>query len=204
MPLGGGHGIFNAMEPSRELLPPLGRLRKLTAAEFMRMVDVGVIAEHERLELIDGVLCRKTPRGVPHARAIQVLSYLLIQQVSEQQDVRVQLPLQLGEHSVPEPDLAVVTREEGARRDTHPQRALLVIEVARHSLREDRATKGALYARHGIPEFWIVDVERQRVEVYRQPDPETESYAERTTVSGGEALACQSVPELRVPLETVW
>lgn len=192
------------MEPSRELLPPPGRLRKLTASEYMQMVDVGVVGKHERLELLDGVLCRMTPQSVPHARIIQVLSRLLFKQVSEQYDVRVQLPLQLGEYSVPEPDIAVVSREEGARRDTHPQHALLVIEVARHSLREDRATKGALYARHGLPEFWIVDVERQRIEVYRQPDPETEAYSERITVSGAEVLACQAVPELRVPLESLW
>jgi Uma2 family endonuclease len=192
------------MEPSRELLPPLGRLRKLTAAEFMRMVDVGILPEHERLELIDGVLCQMTSRGVPHARVIQELGQLLFEALGRRYSARVQLPLQLGGFSVPEPDLAVVTREEGARRDTHPRQALLVIEVARHSLREDRATKGALYARHGIPEFWIVDVERQRVEVYRQPDPETEAYAERTTVSGAEVLACQSVPELRIALEALW
>jgi Uma2 family endonuclease len=145
-----------------------------------------------------------TPQSVPHARAIQLLSRLLFKQVSEQHDVRVQLPLQLGEYSVPEPDVAVVSREEGARRDTHPQQALLVIEVARHSLREDRATKGALYARHRVPEFWIVDVERQRIEVYRQPDPETEAYSERITVSGAQVLECRAVPELRVPLETLW
>lgn len=168
------------------------------------MVDVGVLGEHERLELLDGVLCRMTPQSVPHARAIQVLSRLLFEQVSKLYSVRVQLPLQLGEYSVPEPDIAVVSREEGDRRDTHPQHALLIIEVARTSLREDRATKGALYARHGIPEFWIVDVERQRVEVYRSPDPETESYAERTTVGGSELLACRAVPELRIPLDAVW
>ncbi len=203
-PTGDWHYISNVMEPSRELLPPPGRLRKLTASEYMRMVDVGVFGKHERLELIDGVLCRMTPQSVPHARIVQELGQLLIEQLLRRYTVRVQLPLQLGEYSVPEPDIAVVSREEGARRDTHPQQALLVIEVARHSLREDRATKGALYARHRIPEFWIVDVERQRIEVYRQPDPETEAYSERITVSGAEVLACRVVPELRVPLEPLW
>jgi Uma2 family endonuclease len=53
-------------------------------------------------------------------------------------------------------------------------------------------------------EFWLVDVERQKVEVYRQPDPETEAYAERTTVGASEVLGCLSVPELRVPWAKVW
>ncbi|HEX8436327.1 Uma2 family endonuclease, partial [Archangium sp.] len=128
----------------------------------------------------------------------------LFRQLSEQHDLRVRLPLQLGERSVPEPDIAVVGREEGERRDSHPRHALLVIEVARESLREERTTKGALSARHGLPEFWLVDVDRQRVEVYRAPDAETEAYTERTTVGGSEVLSCRSVPELRVPLADIW
>jgi Uma2 family endonuclease len=176
----------------------------LTAAEYLRMVDAGFFGEHERVELLEGVLCQMSPQSVPHARIIQALSWLIIRQLGEHTRVRVQLPLQLGQHSVPEPDIAVVTQQEGDRRDSHPQQALLVIEVARASLREDRATKGTLYARHGIPEFWLVDVERQKVEVYRQPDPETEAYAERTTVGASEVLGCLSVPELRVPWAKVW
>ncbi|MCY1083085.1 Uma2 family endonuclease [Archangium lansingense] len=100
------------MEPSREPPLPAGRLRRLTAAEYMWMVDAGVFGEHERLELLDGVLCKMSPQSVPHARIIQVLSRMLFRQLSEQHDLRVQLPLQLGELSVPEPDLAVVESKE--------------------------------------------------------------------------------------------
>jgi Uma2 family endonuclease len=116
----------------------------------------------------------------------------------------VQLPLQLGDFSVPEPGLAVVSREEGTRRGPHPRGAALAIEVARKSLRADRSTKGALYARHGIAELWLVDVERQRVEVYRKPDADSAAYAERTTAQTGDILSSQSVPGLRIPLESVW
>ncbi|HZI03016.1 MAG TPA: Uma2 family endonuclease [Archangium sp.] len=192
------------MEPSRAPLLPAGRLRRLTVAEYMRMVDAGVFGEHERLELLDGVLCQMSPQSVPHARIIQVLGRLLFRQLSEQHDLRVQLPLQLGELSVPEPDLAVVERKESERRDSHPRHALLVIEVARESLREDRLTKGALYARHGIPEFWLVDVDRERVEVYRAPDSETEAYTERITVGRSEVLSCRCAPGLSVPLADIW
>ncbi|WP_224368763.1 Uma2 family endonuclease [Hyalangium versicolor] len=192
------------MEPSHESLPYATRLRRLTATEYMRMVDAGVFAERERLELIDGVLCRMSPQSVLHARIIQMLSGLIFRQLSAQHVLRVQLPLQLGEFSVPEPDLAVVTREEGARRDSHPQNAELLIEVARNSLREDRTTKGALYARHGVAEFWLVDVERQRVEVYRQPDVDSAAYAERTTAQAGDVLTAQSVPGLGIALDSIW
>jgi Uma2 family endonuclease len=76
--------------------------------------------------------------------------------------------------------------------------------VARNSLGEDRSTKGALYARHGVAEFWLVDADRQRVEVYRKPDVDSAAYAERTTVQAGEVLISQAVPGLRVPLDSVW
>ena len=192
------------MESSLESLPYASRLRRLTATEYMRMVDAGFFGERERLELIEGVLCQMSPQSVVHARIIQMLGALIFPQLSAQQLLRVQLPLQLGELSVPEPDLAVVSREEGTRRDSHPRHALLVIEVARGSLREDRTTKGALYARHGIPEFWLMDVERQRVEVYRQPDVESAAYSERTTVQPSDVLTSQAVPRLSIPLKDIW
>jgi Uma2 family endonuclease len=192
------------MEPSHEPLPYTARLRRLTATEYMHMVDAGVFGERERLELIDGVLCRMSPQSVLHARIIQMLSGLIFPQLSAGHLLRVQLPLQLGDFSVPEPDLAVVSREEGERRDSHPRSAELIIEVARNSLREDRSTKGALYARQGVAEFWLVDVERRRVEVYRKPDMESAAYAERTTAQAGDVLTSQAVPGLRIPLDSVW
>jgi len=192
------------MESSLESLPYASRLRRLTATEYMRMVDAGFFGERERLELIEGVLCQMSPQSVVHARIIQMLGALIFPQLSAQQLLRVQLPLQLGELSVPEPALAVVSREEGTRRDSHPRHALLVIEVARGSLREDRTTKGALYARHDIPEFWLMDVERQRVEVYRQPDVESAAYSERTTVQPSDVLTSQAVPRLSIPLKDIW
>lgn len=192
------------MEPSFEPLPYASRLRRLTAAEYMRMVDTGLFGEHERLELIEGVLCQMSPQSVVHARIIQMLGALIFPRLSAQHLLRVQLPLQLGELSVPEPDLAIVSREEGTRRDSHPRNALLVIEVARGSLREDRTTKGALYARHGIPEFWLVDAERQRVEVYRKPDVESSAYSERTTVQASDVVTAQAVPGLSIQLKDIW
>lgn len=193
------------MEPSFEPLPYASRLRRLTAAEYMRMVDAGFFGEHERLELIEGVLCQMSPQSVVHARIIQMLGALIFPRLSTTKHLlRIQLPLQLGELSVPEPDLAVVSLEEGNRRDSHPRHALFVIEVARNSLREDRTTKGALYAHHGITEFWLVDVERQRVEVYRQPDAESSAYSERTTAQADDVLTSQAVPGLSLPLKDIW
>jgi Uma2 family endonuclease len=83
--------------------------------------------------------------------------------------LRGQAPLALDEHSEPESDIAVV---EGAIRDfvsAHPQTAVLVVEVADSTLQYDRTTKARLYARNSIPEYWIVNLQERRLEVYRHP-----------------------------------
>jgi Uma2 family endonuclease len=195
---------IETMEFSHDSLPYMTRLRRLTASEYMRMVDAGVFGARERLELIEGVLCSRSPQSVVHARIIQMLSGLIFPQLAAQYLLRVQLPLQLGELSVPEPDLAVVSRDEGIRRDSHPRSAMLLIEVARNSLREDRSTKGSLYARHGVAEFWLVDATRQRVEVYRKPDMDSAAYAESITAQGNDVLTSRAVPGLSIPLDSIW
>jgi Uma2 family endonuclease len=96
--------------------------------------------------------------------------------------VQVQAPLALGTDSEPEPDVAVIS---GSRRDyaEHPQAALLVIEVADSSLRFDRQVKGPLYARAGIPEYWIVNLVDRTLEVYRQPEQRDDAWDYRLVQS---------------------
>jgi Uma2 family endonuclease len=86
--------------------------------------------------------------------------------------VRIQDPIALDDESVPEPDVAVVRGRHVDYRDAHPARAALIIEVAESSLAFDRKQKGSLYARGGIEDYWIVNLEEHVVEVYRDPSPD--------------------------------
>ena len=81
----------------------------------------------------------------------------------------VLLPLALDEDSEPEPDVAVVPRDPRAYRDGHPTGAALIVEIADASYRIDHAYKASLYARAGVPEYWIVDLARETLEVHREP-----------------------------------
>jgi Uma2 family endonuclease len=128
------------------------------------------------------------------------LNRLLVRALDDGFKVLTQLPLTLDDDSEPEPDLAVVRAQDGASVTRHPGTALLVIEVAGDSLRFDRRTKAALYARTGIPEYWIVNLEETSIEVYR--DPETASGVHRQTlvVRRGETLTAVAVPAVRVDL----
>jgi Uma2 family endonuclease len=184
--------------------PTTVRQRRLTVDEYHRMIQARIVHEDEPLELVDGLLVSMTPQGVPHARVIQRLNRALIDALGPEYAVRPQLPLTLGVSSEPEPDLAVVEREEAEAIDHHPRTALLVIEVGGDSLRYDRTVKAALYAGAAIPEYWIVDVEKRCVEVHREPEAPARRYRTVLTLGSGDTATCESVPRLSVALQALF
>lgn len=96
-------------------------------------------------------------------------------------------------------------RADDARsNDEHPHTAQLVIEVARASLNTDRTLKGALYARFGVPEYWIVNLKDACVEVYRDPDTRAGRYRTAATLGPTDVLSCTSVPGLSVALSDLF
>jgi len=174
------------------------RLRPISVGEYHRMIEAGILDEDEKVQLIDGMLVAMTPQGRPHAFVIQELNRLLVRALGDDFKVLIQLPLTLGEASEPEPDLAVVRAQDATSSKSHPATALLVIEVAGDSLHFDRRTKGALYARTGIPEYWIVILEDASIEVYRDPEPASGAYRQTLVVRRGETLTAVAVPGVHV------
>src|SRR5262245_24200913 len=156
--------------------------RRFTVEEYHRMIQAGILDEDEHVELLEGVITSMSPQSGPHARSIQWLNRYLTRTLPDAFVVRPQLPLTLPPRNEPEPDLAVVT-EEAAREHPHPSTALLAIEVSGGSLRVDRKVKAAVYSRAGIPEYWIVDVESQAVEVFNDPDQARGVYRRSRIVS---------------------
>ena len=177
------------------------RLRRISVDEYHRIIEAGILGEDEKVQLVDGVLVAMTPRGSRHAFVIQELTRLLVRALGDDVRVRTQLPLILGGDSEPEPDLAVVRASDAASPSRHPGTALLVIEVAGDSLRFDRGTKAALYARAGIPEYWIVNLAETSIEVHRDPDPASASYRSVSRHLGDEEVAARSVPGVVVELQ---
>jgi Uma2 family endonuclease len=173
--------------------------RLLSVEEYHRMIEAGIFNEDERVELLEGVIVAMTPQSPAHAYCIRFLTRLLVRTLGDAYAVNPQLPLTLGERNEPEPDLAVV-RADLDSRDRHPGSAVLVIEVARESLRKDRGVKGALYARFGVPEYWIVNLEARAVEVLSEPDPANGQYRRARTITTADTLASEALPELSFPV----
>ena len=129
---------------------------RLSRVEYDRAVEAGAFEPDARLELIDGDLNAMTPEGVGHTTGMDLVADCLRRVFGSGFHVRIQHPLAVDDYSEPEPDVAVV---KGTIRDygkAHPTEAVLVVEVSHESLRYDRTVKQRLYARCGIPEYWIL------------------------------------------------
>lgn len=144
---------------------------RLTVSDYYRMGEVGILRPDARVELIEGEIIDMAPIGSRHSGTVERVAAVLRRAVGERAMVRSQQPVALDEHSEPEPDIAVVLPRDDYYTSAHPKPSdvLLVIEVAETSLSYDREIKIPLYARHGIVETWIVDLEGRRVLRYRSP-----------------------------------
>lgn len=170
--------------------------------EYERLVDVGAF-EGEPLELIGGQLIIAEPKGSPHAAAVGMAGDALRAALPPGWTVRVQDPIALDDESVPEPDVAVVRGRHADYRHAHPTRAALIIEVAESSLAFDRIQKGSLYARGGVADYWIVNLEDRVVEVYRDPGPDVIAPFGRRFTSVTRFRSPDSVTPLDVPAAPV-
>lgn len=146
------------------------KTRRWTRIEYERLVELGVF-EGERLELLDGLLAVREPQGSRHSAAIRAVLDALRAALGNAWQIDSQLPIALDDDSEPEPDAAVVPHDAERYRRGHPGPPVLVVEVAESSYRVDHNYKASLYARAGVPEYWIVDVVRETVEVHRAPAP---------------------------------
>jgi Uma2 family endonuclease len=149
---------------------PAIAMRRWTRAEYDRLIELGVFQPGERLELLDGWLVLREPQGTGHSAAIRRVLAVLRRTLGEEWQIDSQLPVALDDLSEPEPDVFVVPRDPNHYRDAHPSHPLLIVEVAESSYRIDRGYKASLYARAGLPEYWIVDLLHETVEVHREPE----------------------------------
>jgi Uma2 family endonuclease len=179
-------------------LPPgLDVRRRFRADEVIRMVEMGILREDDRIELVNGELLMVPPQGPEHGGIKDDLHERLARAYADE-DVHVinQRPLVAGDLGLPEPDLAII---RGRARDyltRHPTGAdaLLVIEIAKSSQARDRE-KAADYARGGVPVYWLLDLAERRLDVHEGPLPEAARYRQITSLAEGDEV---SLPNLRL------
>ena len=161
------------------------RPHRLTVHEYYRMAEVGLLSPGDRTELIEGEIVDKPPIGSEHASVVTLLNRRLMRIVDDSVEVRVQLPVRFMPRSEPQPDFALVRHSSDAYRREHPtaKDVLLLIEVSDSTLRYDLEDKARLYATHGIPEHWVVDLVNGRVVRHRAPG--RARYGKRDEIASG-------------------
>ncbi len=144
---------------------------RLTVDEYYRMAEVGLLAADARVELIDGEIVHMPAIGSKHAGTVRRLDKLFQEAVGHRVVISVQAPLRLDRHNEPEPDLMLLRPREDFYARSHPTASdvLLLIEVSDTTARYDREIKLELYARYGIPETWIFDLDSALLRQYRRP-----------------------------------
>jgi Uma2 family endonuclease len=196
-------------------LPPLP-VRRFTVAEYHHLLATGVLKSGDPYELLEGWIVQKMSRNSPHDVALDKTEDAIRAALPAGWRVRGQKAITLQD-SEPEPDIAVVLGPPDRYTPSHPTPAdiAMLVEAADTSLHHDRTTKGRIYARAGIPVYWIINVVDRQVEVYTDPtgDVPTPEYRQRQDfpsdssvplVIGGQSIASLAVTDLlpKQPLAT--
>lgn len=182
-------------------VPQPVRLR-FSVDEYYKMIELGLLKDCEKAEIIDGELVKKMTIGDRHAAAVNALNLFFVKSVPESILVSIQNPLRITDFDEPEPDLVLadLTKYDGKR---HPRanEAILVIEVSDSTLKYDRDVKLSLYADAEIQEVWIVNLINNIVEVHQQP--RAGIYQLAKIFNPGEAIRSSVLPEIRIDVDKI-
>jgi Uma2 family endonuclease len=183
------------LHPSSPGSPPLRRLKRV---EYEKLATEGCF-DRERVELVFGMVVAMPPIDPAHGESVDRLDAMLRRQLTDRARVRCQGAFAATEDSEPQPDLYVFPI--GDYWSVQPDRAYLVIEVARSSLDYDRETKSALYGVSQVDEYWIVNHVEGVVEVYR--DRRDGRWRTMTTHDRGETIALVAFPDVKIPVAEI-
>jgi len=171
---------------------------RITTNRYQMMVATGVLTKYDRVELIEGDMLDMAPIGTKHSAIASRLNELLILAVARSATVVVGGPVNLGEFSEPQPDLMLLKRRADFYSGKLPESVdvLLLIEVSDSSLSFDQGIKLNLYARYGVAEYWVVDVEGRRVVTYREPT--AKGYIRKAEFQAPDVLTPQAFPGVKI------
>lgn len=184
--------------------PTSGRTHRFTVEQYHRMAETGVFTQDDRIELLNGEIVDLTPIGREHSSTVKRLLAFLRSIDPNQAILSIQDPILLDNRSEPEPDLAVLRfRSDFYKKNLpQPQDVHLIIEVADSSLDVDRCIKIPLYAKAGIPEVWLVNLQNESLELFRSPA--NGIYQHTQTLKSPATLASLAFPDCVLQINTLF
>ncbi|MFB2935019.1 Uma2 family endonuclease [Aerosakkonemataceae cyanobacterium BLCC-F154] len=176
--------------------------RKFTVTQYHKMIEAGILKEDERIELIRGEIIEINPVSSRHAACVSRLTQLFLFRLSQSVIVSCQNPVELDDSELL-PDISLLRRKADFYESGHPQPQdiLLLVEVADTTVESDREIKIPLYAENGIIEVWLIDINEQSIEVYRQPSPK--GYQNIQKFMRGENLSILAFSEIIISVDEV-
>lgn len=177
--------------------------RLFTTDEYHVMLEAGILNEDDRVELIEGEILEMAPIGSFHVGGVNRLTALFTALLGSRAVVSVQNPVILDKRSEPQPDLVILRFREDyyASGLPTPSDVLLLIEIADSSFQFDRDVKAGLYARHGVPEVWLQDIEHSALLVHRNSSPE--GYRDVRIFRCGEQVSPLAFPDLVIEVDAI-
>ena len=171
--------------------------------EWRKLGEANIFPPVSRLELINGEILEMSPIGFNHSGHLNRINKLFAKLIPDTVIPSVQNPLQLGDLSEPEPDFMLLKPNADFYSSRHPnaEDVLLLIEVADSSLTFDQNQKLRLYALHGIPEYWLLNLNDLSLEVYRKPNGEV--YAEKTTLRAGDTITLSQLNQISIRMADI-
>lgn len=172
--------------------------------DYYRMAEAGILRSGDRVELIEGEIIDMVPISSRHAAAINRISSALNLTVANRAILGIQNPVRLSHYTEPQPDIALLRERDDFYAGAHPVPAdvLLIVEVAASTLDYDRNTKLPLYAQHGIPEVWLVDLENRQFSIYRTPL--AGSFANTQVLASLQQIRVPGLEDIAIDLSGLW
>jgi len=172
------------------------KLRQITVEEYDLMIESGVFDEDDQIELLNGVIVEKMPKGTKHATLNDIIATRLIQKLGEKVCVKNQNPIRLDDFSEPEPDIVLAKPPFEQYFENHPtpNEILLILEIADSTLGYDRNTKGLAYSRAGIRQYILLNVQEKTLEDYREPG--ADGFQSKKTHRAGQNFNLVAFPEI--------
>lgn len=178
--------------------------KKFTIEQYHKMGESNIFHPEERLELIKGEIIKMSPVGLKHITAINRLTNLLVYELHQKALISVQNSIQLDDYSEPQPDvvLAKPRADFYGNQPIKPEDIYLLIEVSDSTIKYDRKVKIPLYAENKIEEVWLVNLNNNTLEVYREP--ENNSYQNFQKLNSKKAISPLAFPELMINLTEIF
>jgi len=186
--------IFN-LEPTA--------IKRWSVKSYHRMSELDILDPNERTELIAGQITLMAAKGTPHVTSLHLLANALREQLGNTALVRTKDPIQLDDFSEPEPDLVIVkgTVLEYAEQHPRPEHVYLVVEVTDSTLKQDCEIKEKLYAQAGLIDYWVVNLKKRQLHIFRDPTPT--GYTSHLILTEPNQVSPLAFPNLIVTLTSI-